>query len=99
MQCGFSFACGLQPGAGGCKPQASSHQVPNKNKNKFLKNGFVRSPAYSNLKTPKKAGGKVYHAQCFKTKTSGAGVVRARPPLVLSERTANFAFGKRFFVV
>ena len=35
-------------------------------KNKFLKSGFVRSPAYNKLKTSTKAGGKASHAQCFR---------------------------------
>jgi hypothetical protein len=64
---------------------AASHSVLTSSylqkENKFLKSGFVRSPAYNKLKTSMKAGGKASHVQCFKTKTSGAGVVRARPPL------------------
>jgi hypothetical protein len=64
---------------------AASHSVLTSSylqkENKFLKSVFVRSPAYNKLKTSMKAGGKASHVQCFKTKTSGAGVVRARPPL------------------
>jgi len=70
--------------AAGCgQPQntATSHQVPYSKKNKFLKSGFVRSPAYNKLKTSMKAGGKASYAQCFKTKLwggRGAGTVAVR---------------------
>jgi hypothetical protein len=57
-----------------------------KKENKFLKRKFVRPPAYNKLKTSTKAGGKASHEQRFKTKTAGAGVVRARPPLYVRER-------------
>jgi hypothetical protein len=42
-------------------------------KNKFLKSGFVRSPAYNKLKTPTKAGGKASHEQRFKTNRQNFG--------------------------
>jgi len=76
----FSFACGLQPGAGGCKPQRPHIEKFLQVKQFVFIDVFVRSPAYNKLKTPTKAGGKAFHEQRFKTKPLGrAWCGHARP--------------------
>jgi len=67
---------------------ASSLQLPYRNKTKFLMSGFVRSPAYNQLKSYK-GGRQSFSRTMLECQRKGKIWVRANFAFLLKERTKN----------